>query len=75
MYMYAILQEKGTIIMAKKHESLTIEVIHVTSQLKYVHLFLDNTAILSGKKIARFYTISETQAVRNLRRVHNMTLV
>ena len=26
----------------------------------------DNTAILSGKKIACFYTISETQAARNL---------
>ena len=36
------------------------------SQLKYVRLFPDNAAILSGKKIARFYTISETQAARNL---------
>ena len=29
-------------------------------------LFSGNAAILSGKKIARFYTISETQAARNL---------
>ena len=29
-------------------------------------LFPDNTAILSVKKIACFYTISETQAARNL---------
>ena len=36
------------------------------SQLKYIRLFPDNTAILSGKKIARFYIISETQAARNL---------
>ena len=36
------------------------------SQLKYVWLFPDNAAILSGKKIARFYTITETQAARNL---------
>ena len=33
----------------------------------YVHLFPDNAVILVGKKkIARFYTISETQAARNL---------
>ena len=38
----------------------------LTSQLKYVHLFPDNAAILSGKKIARFHTISEAQAARNL---------
>ena len=43
-----------------------LEVVRLTSQLKYVRLFLDNVAILSGKKIARFYIISETQAARNL---------
>ena len=39
-----------------------------TSQLKYVHLFPDNAVILGGKKMARFYTISEMQAAtcRNL---------
>ena len=44
-----------------------IEDMRLTSQLKcmYVRLFLDNAAILSGKNIARFYTISETQAARN----------
>ena len=42
-----------------------IDLIHVMSQLKYVRLFPDNAAILSGKKIAHFYTISETQAARN----------
>ena len=36
------------------------------SQLKYIRLFLDNMAILSGKNIVHFYTISETQAARNL---------
>ena len=34
--------------------------------IEYVSLLLDNAAILSGKKIARFYTISETQAAMNL---------
>ena len=43
-----------------------IDLIQMTSQLNYVRLFPDNEAILSGKKIARFYTISETQAARNL---------
>ena len=33
---------------------------------EYVRLFPCNTAVSSGKKIARFYTISETQAARNL---------
>ena len=36
--------------------------------IEYIHLFPNNAAILSGKKIyvARFYTISEMQAARNL---------
>ena len=37
--------------------------MRLMSQLKYVH---DNAAIMSGKKVARFYTISETQAARDL---------
>ena len=37
-----------------------IEVLRLTSQLKYVRLFLDNAAISSGKKIA------EMQTARNL---------
>ena len=40
-----------------------MEDMRLTSQLKYVP---DNAAILSGQKIARFYTISEMQAARNL---------
>ena len=43
-----------------------IDPIRMASQLKYVCLFPDNAAILSGKKIERFYTISEMQAARNL---------
>ena len=48
------------------HIHVHIEGLCLTSQLKYVRLFPDNTAILGGKKIARFYTISEMQAARNL---------
>ena len=43
-----------------------IDLMCLTSQLKYVRLFPDNAAILSGKKRACFYTISEIQAARNL---------
>ena len=34
--------------------------------IEYFRLFPNNMAILSGKNIVRFYTISETQAARNL---------
>ena len=46
--------------------NITIDLIRLTSQLKYVRLFWIKWPSLSGKKIARFYTISETQAARNL---------
>ena len=49
--------------------------MRLMSQLKYVRLFLDNAAILSGKKIARFYTISETQAARNLYHLPHYTFL
>ena len=42
-----------------------IDLMYLTSQLNTSVLFLDDAAILSGKKIVCFYTISETQAARN----------
>ena len=48
----------------------TIEVLRLTSQLKFISVYFRITrpvaAILEGKKIACFYTISEAQVARNL---------
>ena len=52
---------------ALKHLSyMYIEVVQFEVTIEIRPFILDNAAILSGKKIAHFYTISETKAARNL---------
>ena len=43
-----------------------IERVRLTSQLKYVRLFPDNTAIVRGKRSYVSTAISEMQAARNV---------